>query len=164
MQAISVPSAKMEAQLRGYVDRVDVWNNGYCNYFRVVDYKTGRKDFDYCDVFNGIGLQMLLYMFALEQEGADVLCEKPIPAGVQYFAARSPFITASGKLTDEQAAAEHGKTWKRKGLILADEAVVNAMEPEGSPKRLGCKLNKEGELTGDIATREQLKLLKCLMI
>ena len=160
MQAISVPNAQMEAQLRGYVDRVDVWNNGYCNYFRVVDYKTGRKDFDYCDVFNGIGLQMLLYMFALEQQGADVLCEKPIPAGVQYFAARSPFVTASGKLTDEQAAAEHGKTWKRKGLILADEAVVNAMEPEGSPKRLGCKLNKEGELTGDIATREQLKLLK----
>ena len=160
MQAISVPYAQMEAQLRGFVDRVDVWNNGYCNYFRVVDYKTGRKDFDYCDVFNGIGLQMLLYLFALEQEGGEVLGENLIPAGVQYFAARSPFVTASGRLTDEQAAAEHGKTWKRKGLILADDAVVNAMEPEGSPKRISCKRDKEGGLTGDIATRDQLKLLK----
>ena len=160
MNAISVPNAEMEAQLRGFVDRVDVWNNGYCNYFRVVDYKTGRKDFDYCDVFNGIGLQMLLYLFALEQEGEDVLGERPIPAGVQYFAARSPYITANGRLTAEEAAAEHGKTWKRKGLILADEAVVNAMEPEGSPKRLNCKLDKDGALVGDIANREQLKLLK----
>lgn len=160
MNAISVPNAEMEAQLRGFVDRVDVWNNGYCNYFRVVDYKTGRKDFDYCDVFNGIGLQMLLYLFALEQEGEDVLGERPIPAGVQYFAARSPYITANGRLTEEEAAAEHGKTWKRKGLILADEAVVNAMEPEGSPKRLNCKLDKDGTLVGDIANREQLKLLK----
>ena len=160
MKAISIPNAQIEAQLRGFVDRVDVWNNGYTNYFRVVDYKTGRKDFDYCDVFNGIGLQMLLYLFALEQEGEDVLGENLIPAGVQYFAARSPFVSASGRLTDEQAAAEHGKTWKRKGLVLADEAVVQAMEPEGSPKRLNCKFDKEGVLAGDIATREQLKLLK----
>ena len=160
MSAICVPDAELEAQLRGFVDRVDVWNNGYSNYFRVVDYKTGRKDFDYCDVFNGLGLQMLLYLFALEQEGEEVLGENLVPAGVQYFAARSPFVTASGKLTDEQAAAEHGKTWKRKGLILADDAVVNAMEPEGSPKRLSCKVDKNGVLTGDVAQREQLKLLK----
>ena len=160
MDAISIPNAEMEAQLRGFVDRVDVWNNGYTNYFRVVDYKTGRKDFDYCDVFNGIGLQMLLYLFALEQEGEHVLGENLVPAGVQYFAARSPFVSASGKLTEEQAAQEHGKTWKRKGLVLADDAVVQAMEPEGSAKRLSCKFNKDGVLTGDIATREQLKLLK----
>ena len=160
MNAITIPDAQIEAQLRGFVDRVDVWNNGHTNYFRVVDYKTGRKDFDYCDVFNGIGLQMLLYLFALEQEGEHVLGENLVPAGVQYFAARSPFVTASGKLTDEQAAAEHGKTWKRKGLVLADDAVVQAMEPEGSPKRLSCKFSKEGALTGDIATREQLKTLK----
>ena len=160
MDAISVPNAEMEAQLRGFVDRVDVWNNGYTNYFWVVDYKTGRKDFDYCDVFNGIGLQMLLYLFALEQEGEGVLGENLVPAGVQYFAARSPFVTANGRLTEEEAASEHGKTWKRKGLILADEAVVSAMEPEGSPKRLSCKFGKDGSLTGDIANREQLKILK----
>ena len=160
MDAISVPEAEMEAQLRGFVDRVDVWNNGYTNYFRVVDYKTGRKDFDYCDVFNGIGLQMLLYLFALEQEGEQVLGENLVPAGVQYFAARSPFVTANGRLTEEEAASEHGKALKRKGLILADEAVVNAMEPEGSPKRLSCKFGKDGSLTGDIANREQLKILK----
>jgi ATP-dependent helicase/DNAse subunit B len=45
-------------------------------------------------------------------------------------------------------------------LILADEAVVQAMEPEGSAKRLSCKFTKDGTLTGDIADREQLRLLK----
>ena len=160
MDAIAIDNDQMEAQLRGFVDRVDVWNNGHTNYFRVVDYKTGRKDFDYCDVFNGIGLQMLLYLFALEQGGEELLGENLIPAGVQYFAARSPFVTANGRLSEEEAAAEHGKTLKRKGLILADEAVVQAMEPEGSVKRLSCKFTKDGTLTGDIANREQLKLLK----
>ena len=160
MKAISVPNAQMETQLRGYVDRVDVWNNGYCNYFRVVDYKTGQKDFDYCDVFNGIGLQMLLYLFALEQEGEEVLGNNLVPAAVQYFSARSPFLPSDGRLTDEEAAVARGKTWKRKGLILADDAVIGAMEPEGSPKRLNCKFNKEGILTGDVFNRDQLKMLK----
>ncbi len=60
MAPISVPSHSMAAVLRGFVDRVDIWKENGRNYFRVVDYKTGKKDFDYCDVFNGVGLQMLL--------------------------------------------------------------------------------------------------------
>jgi len=160
MPAIEIPDAQIEAQLRGFVDRVDHWSNGYADYFRVVDYKTGRKDFDYCDVFNGLGLQMLLYLFALEQGGHDLLGENPVPVGVQYFPARSPLLTASGRLTQEEAEAERSKTWKRKGLLLADSEVLEAMEPEGSSKRLSCKVTKDGTLTGDVADRDQLKLLK----
>ena len=160
MAAIEIPGGKMEAQLRGFVDRVDAWNNGYTNYFRVVDYKTGKKDFDYCDVFNGLNLQMLLYMFALEKHGQTLLGEHPIPVGVQYFPARAPLVSADGRLTEEQVNAERGKGMKRRGLVLADDAVLDAMEPEGAPKRLSCKRSKDGTVTGDIADREQLKLLE----
>lgn len=160
MDAIEIPNAAMEAQLRGFVDRVDAWSNGYTNYFRVVDYKTGRRDFDYCDVFNGIGLQLLLYLFALEEQGNSLLGENAKAAGVQYFPARSPFISASGRLSAEQADAKRSKDLKRKGLILSDTDVIAAMEPEGSPKRLSCKTGKDGNLTGDIADREQLRMLK----
>lgn len=163
MGAIPIPNGAMPAQLRGFVDRVDAWSNGYTNYFRVVDYKTGRKDFDYCDVFNGIGLQLLIYLFALEDGGKDLLGENGKSAGVQYFPARSPFISASGRLEPEQAEAERAKGWKRKGLLLADTDVLSAMEPEGSPKRLSCKVSKDGTLSGDIATREQLQLLKAYL-
>lgn len=160
MDAISVPGKNMDAQLRGFVDRVDAWHSGQTNYFRVVDYKTGRKDFDYCDVFNGLGLQMLLYMFALEQGGQSLIGNDPIPVGVQYFPARSPLIASSGRLSDESAQAERSKTWKRKGLILAYDEVLSAMEPEGSPKRLSCSRKKDGSISGDIADRQQLRMLK----
>ena len=160
MSAIAIHNPHMEAQLRGFVDRVDIWSNGYTNYFRVVDYKTGRKDFDYCDVFNGIGLQMLLYLFALEEQGKRLLGDNAKPAGVQYFPARVPYISASGRLDAAQAEDKRGKDLKRKGLILGDMDVIGAMEPEGSPKRLNCKIDKNGDLTGDIADREQLRMLK----
>ena len=160
MDAIEIPGGMIEAQLRGFVDRVDAWNNGYTNYFRVVDYKTGKKDFDYCDVFHGLNLQMLLYMFALEQHGQNLLGVNPTPAGVQYFPARAPMVSSDGRLTEEQAGVERGKGMKRKGLVLSDSDVLSAMEPEDAPKRLNCKRNKDGALSGDIADREQLKLLK----
>ena len=159
MPAIAIPAVKMNAVLRGFVDRVDIWQEDGRNYFRVVDYKTGKKDFDYCDVFNGVGLQMLLYLFALEQGGEELLGEYPIAAGVQYFPARAPLVASDGKLTDEEAEAARRKEWKRKGLLLSDETVLEAMDPEETG-RLCCTKKKDGSISGDLADRSQLKMLK----
>lgn len=153
---IAIPNGKINAILRGFVDRVDTWGN----YYRVVDYKTGKKDFDYCDVFNGVGLQMLLYLFALRHSGAYLLGRRAVPAGVQYFPARVPYIAADGALSEEEAAAERLKNWKRKGLLLDDEAVLQAMEPGENPQRMSYTVKKDGTRSGDLADREQLKLLE----
>ena len=158
LPAVPISGKRMEARLRGFVDRVDAWKTGGQSFVRVVDYKTGKKDFDYCDVFNGVGLQMLLYLFALEQGGADFLGGRPVSAGVQYFPARFPYLSEDGRLTDEEAMEAHLKNAKRKGLILKDEDVVRAMEPQIT--RLSCKRNKNDELVGDVADREQLKQLR----
>ena len=117
-------------------------------------------DFGYCDVFNGVGLQMLLYLFALAEGGEGLLGDHPIPAGVQYFPARAPYLSAEGRLNEEQAEKERATQWKRKGLLLKDEAVLKAMEPGENPARLCCTVKKDGRLSGDIADRDQLKLLK----
>ena len=156
MPAIPTPGTAMDASLEGFVDRVDRWKD----YFRVVDYKTGKKDFDYCDIYNGVGLQMLLYLFALERRGEKLLGGKGFSAGVQYFAARFPMLTADGRLSPEKAQAEREKEIRRKGLILGDEDVLEAMEPGGEFRRLSCKRKADGSVTGDIATREQLRLLE----
>ncbi len=158
MPAVDISGKQMKAQLQGFVDRVDAWCDGYRNFFRVVDYKTGKKDFDYCDVFNGVGLQMLLYLFALEQGGESVVGGKPVSAGVQYFPARFPYLSEDGHLDPEEAEQAHIKNAKRKGLLLRDEAVLEAMEPEFL--RLSCKRKADGTLTGDLADTEQLQQLR----
>lgn len=160
LPAIAVPNDQINAILRGYVDRMDVWNDHGSIYYRVVDYKTGKKDFDYCDVFNGVGLQMLLYLFALRESGHAALGPHPVPAGVQYFPARAPYLPADGRLTEEEADKERLSSWKRKGLLLADEAVLQAMEPGDSPKRMDYSVKKDGSLSGDLASRDQMALLK----
>ena len=157
---IPIPNPHMKAVIRGFVDRVDAWMEHGTSYFRVVDYKTGKKDFDYCDVFNGVGLQMLLYMYALRETGQPVLGGHPVAAGVQYFPARAPYLTAEGRLSEEEAREARQKDWKRKGLLLKDEQVLHAMEPGENPQRMGYTLKKDGSLSGDLADREQLQLLE----
>ena len=162
--AIEIPNEHMAAALRGYVDRVDVWKDENRNYFRVVDYKTGKKDFDYCDVFNGVGLQILLYLFALERGGEQVVGTHPIAAGVQYFPARVPVLTSDGRLSDEEAEQLRQKEWKRKGLLLRDDRVLEAMESDGNMTRLCCTRKKDGTLTGDLADRGQLRQLEMYLM
>jgi len=160
LDAIDVSTPKMGAKLRGFVDRVDVWQEQGKNFFRVVDYKTGRKDFDYCDVLCGVGLQMLLYLFALEQTGEAVVGHGAVAAGVQYFPARAPLLSADGWLSHEEAEQARLKEWKRKGLLLQEEDVLQAMEPSEQPVRLCCSRKKDGSLSGDLADRSQLKMLQ----
>lgn len=159
LDAISIPNSAMNAVLRGFVDRVDTWHRGGTDYYRVVDYKTGRKDFDYCDVFNGVGLQMLLYMFALRNSGEDLLGGNPVPVGVQYFPARAPYLPSDGRVTAQEAEKLRTSQWKRKGLLLRDEEVLQAME-SGDPRRMCYTIRKDGTLTGDLADREQMTLLE----
>ena len=147
---IDIPNDRMNAILRGFVDRVDVWQTAGSSYYRVVDYKTGRKDFDYCDVFNGVGLQMLLYLFALRNSGYDALGSSPVPAGVQYFPARAPYLSQPTRPSDEKTDKDRSQQWKRQGLLLEDEAVLDAMEPGEDAKRISTEL----------ASREQLSQLR----
>ena len=147
--------------LCGSIDRVDLYKKDGVTYVRVVDYKTYGKTLkmDYVREY-GLDEQMLLYLFSLEQNGQTLLGDEPIPAGVQYFPARVPFVSSDGMLTDEEADAARMKLWKRKGLLLRDEGVLQAMEPGDVPKRLSYTRKKDGAITGDLADREQFQMLK----
>lgn len=160
MPPVEIPGAEVPAQIRGFVDRIDLYQKEGETYLRVVDYKTGRKEFDYCDVLHGVGLQMLIYLYALELEGAQLLGAPPSPAGILYFPARVPVLPAEGRLDPETAKRLRQKESRRQGLLLQNSEVLQAMDPSGEPRFLPCKQGKQGELTGDLATAGQLRTLR----
>lgn len=160
LPAIEIPNDTLTAILRGFVDRVDVYQGLGSKYYRVVDYKTGKKDFDYCDVFNGLGLQMLLYLFALSYSGAPLLGEGAFGAGIQYFPARAPYISVDGSADAQKAEKDRGAVRKRKGLLLDDADILSAMEPSDTPRYLDVTYKKDGTISGNIASREQMKMLE----
>ena len=145
--------------LTGIADRVDGWLHEGKLYLRVVDYKTGRKSFSLSDVWYGMGLQMLLYLFTLGENGKMLYGHDIVPAGVLYIPARDVMLSSGTDMSDEAIAAERAKQIKRSGLILNDPAVINAMEHSDSPRYIPVKF-KDGKAQGDaLASAERLGLL-----
>lgn len=145
--------------LSGFVDRVDGWEHNGKLYLRVVDYKTGRKAFDFTDIFNGIGLQMLLYLFTLKDQGEGYFGQEVVPAGVLYIPAREAIATGSWDMTEAQRQAQVDKALTRQGLLLEDPDVVAAMEdPGGEQNRfLPIRVKKDGSFSSDsLASLERL--------
>lgn len=143
----------------GIADRVDGWVHNGRLYLRVVDYKTGRRSFSLSDVYYGLGMQMLLYLFTLAGAGEERYGMETIPAGVLYIPARDDIISAESDMTDEELERKRRDGLVRSGLLLDDAGVLRAMEHEGSPARLPVKW-KGGEPTGDaLASAERLGLL-----
>ena len=144
----------------GFVDRVDGWVHDGRLYLRVVDYKTGRKSFDLTEVWNGLGLQMLLYLFTLEGKGESLYGLPVEGAGVLYLPARDAVVRGSRLMSDEAWRKTLDKELRRSGLVLDDPAVLEAMEPagEGGYRFLPLKVSRStGAISGEaLATAEQL--------
>lgn len=144
----------------GFVDRVDGWVKDGRLYLRVVDYKTGRKSFDLTEVWNGLGLQMLLYLFTLEEKG-QALYGLPVEgAGVLYLPARDALIRGSRTMSDGEWSKLVDKELTRSGLVLDDREVLEAMEQAGDAgfRFLPLKVTKKtGAITGEaLVTAERL--------
>ncbi|RKI69069.1 ATP-dependent nuclease subunit B [bacterium 1xD42-67] len=137
--------------ITGFVDRVDGWVDGGKLHLRVVDYKTGRKTFDLTEVWNGLGLQMLLYLFTLEEKG-QALYGLPVEGdGVLYLPAREAVIRGSRTMSEEELRKRVDRELTRSGLVVDDPRVLEAMEArEGKGYRfLPLKVRASGEVTGE---------------
>ncbi len=160
--AICIKGDLAVGRLRGVVDRVDLYTaSDGKTYLRVVDYKTGRKDFDYTDILHGMGLQMLIYLFALTKEAERFYHKSLQPAGVLYVPARYDVQSTKGRLTPEEAEKERKKMQKRKGLLLDDGEILRAMEEGEEPVFMPYKVSKKtGARSGDLADARQMDLVR----
>lgn len=157
--AVPVQGETITGYLDGKVDRVDLWKNGDRTYYRVVDYKTGHTVFDYTNVFHGLGMQMLIYLFALKDYGQALEQKNLYPAGVLYFPAKSGKISVRDSHDKDKLEKERLKEQKRTGLLLDDLSVLKAMDPGEDFRFLPCKM-KDGEVRGDVTSATDLKYLK----
>ena len=142
---ISLPDGG-KAEIDGKVDRVDLMARGGTRYLRVVDYKTGTKEFRLSNVIYGMNLQMLIYLAALCENGAERY-GKVLPAGVLYMPANRPSATAKQGDKKEKLEKDSLRMLRMDGLILNDAEVVAAMEPDGKGRFLPVTL-KDGVPSG----------------
>jgi len=146
----------------GKIDRVDVYRAGDTAYIRVVDYKTGAKNFRLDEVVEGINLQMLLYLFSLWDNAGDRFGGEAAPAGVLYLPAKLPVVAVAAGDSEEVRARERLKVMQMNGLLLNDPEVISAMEADGQGLFIPAKLKADGtpDSRAAVATLAQFGQLK----
>lgn len=146
----------------GSVDRVDTFETDDNTFVRVIDYKTGGKEFKLGEVFSGLNMQMLIYLFAIWQNGGDYY-KNVTPAGILYFQAKSPRVT-SNKITRNSDSAESKSAFMQElrmhGMVLNNIDVVNAMEKNCGGLFIPASLDKNGVLKGNVISLQALSNLK----
>ncbi len=130
-EPIRIPYDKGQILLRGSIDRVDTWNG----YVRIVDYKTGGKEFKLPDVLVGHNLQMLLYLYAITRH-TDYTDSRS--AGIFYLPAKRKY---------------ENLTLPMDGLMCDDQELIHAMEKDNAGQFIPeYKLKKDGELYANSAS------------
>ena len=108
-------------KLRGIIDRVDVFedDNGGI-YISIIDYKFSAKDIDFTDVYEGLQIQLFVYLKALVENGEKLFGKNPKIAGVFYYHVDDPMI----KSDSEDVKKDILKSLKLKGFVLNDKEFI----------------------------------------
>jgi ATP-dependent helicase/nuclease subunit B len=152
-------------QLIGRIDRVDQSVDTEQTYLRVIDYKSGPKKLALADVWNGLNLQLLVYLDVVLSNAEEWLGRPAEIGGVFYYQVADPMISAKRLLSAEEAARQRAAKLKMKGLMLADTELARLMDIEaetGSSDLLPFGLKKDGTFTAhsSVATADQFRSLQ----
>lgn len=147
----------------GKVDRVDTYETSDNTFVRIIDYKTGGKIFDLGEVFAGLNMQMLIYLFAIWQNGED-LYKNVTPAGILYYQAKSSRVTDGKNLNRYSDETLINKTikdnFKMSGMVLNNLQVITAMEKNLEGVYIPAGLDKSGNISGNVISLKSLSNLK----
>lgn len=119
--------------MTGIVDRIDLWINNGQVYVRVVDYKTGKKEFSLEDIKNGLNIQLVVYLMTLCRSKSFAKLagcsdgELALPAGANYLSARIASKAYSCLPDPQTVLADAESSLSRSGFSLADDVITEAL-------------------------------------
>ncbi len=144
-----------EALVGGVIDRVDRAVSGGRELLRVVDYKTGGRDFDFAGVLHGLTLQLPLYLLAAAERAQT-------RAGLYYMPISQPVVSDA----EEDIEGALAEAFRLKGLTLSDAAIIRASDNalSGGKSAVLYQVEQTGEAayTGSVCSREQMEALLTL--
>lgn len=149
--------------LVGRIDRVDALKTAEGTYLRIIDYKSGNKEFKLADAFYGMQIQLITYLDAIwENKGMDIT-QPIIPGGLLYFRIDDPLVKGSSKSSKEEIEQAIMKQLRMKGLLLADVQLIREMDRQidGNSMIIPARINK-GDVLGrsSAASLEQFNILR----
>ena len=137
-----------KVELIGKIDRIDIAEDENGKYIRIIDYKSSVKNIELNEVMFGMQLQLITY---LDEVVSKTNLE---PAGALYFNLIQPIIPDANRKTEQEIESAIRKSFKMKGLILADVNVVKMMDTKlekGYSDLVPAYIDKEGKVSQSLS-------------
>lgn len=165
-EGCTIPAIAIELEdgeviyLEGRIDRVDILREEEDNYFKIIDYKSGNKQFSLSDVYYGFQLQLMVYLEAVMALKDKFKDKNNHPAGVFYFKIHDPIIKTPDKAI-EVIEKEINKELKMKGLVVKDLKIIKAIDKaiEKNSDIIPVALNQDESIgkRSSVATEEDFQ-------
>ncbi len=110
-------------KIEGVIDRADSFDDQNGTYVRIVDYKTGKKTFNFSDVFYGLDVQLIVYLNALVKSNS-----KYKYGGALYFKIDDCIFKADTKYNENLTDSKIKNMLKLKGVIVSDDNITDAYD------------------------------------
>jgi len=133
LDTIQIPFDDSVMHLDGRIDRVDLAEINNTEYVKIIDYKSGRRQFSLSEVFHGLDMQLLVYLSAFIQKLSEIqnpqLAKKIMPAAALYFNLLNPVVAFKSNFQHNPDAIkdELKKSFRMSGIVLKDEDVISAI-------------------------------------
>lgn len=130
----------------GKIDRIDSYvDKKGQKFIRIIDYKSGKKVFSLTDVLSGLNLQMLIYLFCIQNNGTGKY-DGVKPAGILYMPASEVEPALDREATVSQVNSLKAQHYKMNGLILNDDEIIDAMDKGASGVFIPVTRNIDGTI------------------
>jgi ATP-dependent helicase/nuclease subunit B len=136
-----------ELVINGKIDRVDTVEHNGEIYYKVVDYKTGKKEFSLDEFYEGTQIQLVGYMKAFSNLKME---SDTKPAGFFYFKATNPFLNERG-VNDTELELVADSKLKLNGRALSDIEILSLMDKDLIDKKssdfLPVRIKNDGTIS-----------------
>lgn len=143
--------------LEGRIDRIDLYEENNKWYVKVIDYKSGSQKFSLSEVYQGLQLQLMVYLNAIIENSSYFKQDQLYPAGVFYFKIDDPMVEMElnqGNLSDDEIL----KLLKMDGLLIDDIHIIEAMDDNILEKKksniIPVELKKDDSLSARSKTAD----------
>jgi len=106
--------------LHGIIDRVDSCETEQGKLIKIVDYKSGTRDFSLEELYYGLSMQLAVYMTAVLREKEN---RKAVPAAMFFYHVDDPIVDKS-----DHAEQDVLKKQRVKGLVNSNTEVVRSLD------------------------------------
>lgn len=147
---IEIPGKSYTTTINGIVDRGDVYYSQEDNTLklRIIDYKSGDYMFDVVKLYDGLQLQLSIYMHIMQELAKGyklaALNNAPVvPEGMYYYQMQDPYIKVN---SEAEAEKERENSLSLKGLDYSNPAQFDAA--------INYAIKKLTDIVGDILEGE----------